>query len=62
MEEPSPAFPSEEKRPYSVSKYIISQTQSPLIEGEVDPLEQRQRRAATSMYDKQSQDPSHRLI
>lgn len=46
--------------PYPVSKYVISQTQSPLIEGEVDPLEERQCNATASTYGKHSHDPSQR--
>lgn len=46
------------KIPSPVSKYVTSQTQTPLNEQEIDPLEERQCNATTSIYGKHSHDPS----
>lgn len=38
-QKPSPVF-QRKRSVHPVSKYVISQTQSPLIEGEIDPFEE----------------------
>lgn len=57
-QKPSPVLLSEKKIPSSVSKYVTSQTQNPLNEEEIDPLEERQEErqcnATTSIYGKHS--------
>lgn len=43
---------------HPISKYVTSQTQSPLTEEEIDPFEERQCNVTTSIYGKHSLDPS----